>query len=164
ARAIGSPLLAHAFNDIKSYTRSSYVACKGGSMTNRIRTSSTFMLLCFLSFSQAEELSYDTDWLSPEAGFKEKKMGARIDSVTEMKKEGMQRIEISLPETENPIEEVIVIGKRVDAPEKIIQSKRFEYVNDLKSGRSGIIIYIGKRQKFALKFNYDEGNARFPYD
>lgn len=122
------------------------------------------LLLCFASAGQAEDFSYDTDWLSPEAGFKESKMGARVDSVTEMKEEGMQRIEISLPETETPIEEVLVIGKRVDAPKKIEQAKRFEYINDPETGRSGIVIYIGKRQKFALKFNYDEGNARFPYD
>ncbi len=133
-------------------------------MKNYMQTGAVILLLCFVSSSQAEDFSYDTDWLSPEAGFEEDKMGARIDSVTEMKGEGMQRIEISLPETEMPIEEVVVIGKRVDAPEKIIQTKRFEYINDLESGRSGIVIYIGKRQKFALRFNYDEGNARFPYD
>ncbi len=127
-----------------------------------IQTAAVFLLMCFASSSSAEDSSYDTDWLSPQAGFEEKKMGARIDSVTEMK-QGMQRIQISLPEAELPIEEVIVIGQRIDKPE-LKQSKRFEYINDLESGRHGIVIYIGKRQKFALKFNYDEGDARFPYD
>ncbi len=133
-------------------------------MINWRRVSAVVLLLCVLSPSRAEAPLSDTDWLSPEPGSKESKMGARIHSVTEMEEEGMHRIEISLPETELPIEEVLVIGKRVEAPEKIKQIKRFEYINDLDTGRSGIVIYIGKRQKFALKFNYDEGAARFPYD
>ncbi len=125
------------------------------------RTGTVILLLCFAASSLAED-SYDTDWLSPQTGFEENKMGARIDSVTEME-EGMQRIQISLPEVDLPIEEVVVIGKRTDKPE-IEQPRRFEYINDLDSGRRGIVIYIGKREKFALKFNYDEGDARFPYD
>ncbi len=125
------------------------------------RTGTVILLLCFAASSPAED-SYDTDWLSPKQGFEENKMGARIDSVTEVH-EGLQRILISLPDADVPIEEVVVIGKRTDKPE-IEQPRRFEYINDLDSGRRGIVIYIGKRQKFALKFNYNEGDARFPYD
>ncbi len=132
-------------------------------MKNCIQAGLLSALLCVAPLALAEDTAYDTDWLTPEVGFEEGKMGARIDSVTEIRKDGMQRIVISLPEADQPIEEVIVLGKRLDKPE-IDQPKRFEYVNDLATGRHGIVIYIGKRQKFALKFNYDEGDARFPYD
>ena len=132
-------------------------------MKTCIRAGVVVLLASFASVNLAENSAYDSDWLSPEEGFEESKMGARIDSVTEMKKSGIQRIVISLPEADLAIEEVIVLGKRIDKPE-IEQPKRFEYVNDLETGRRGIVIYLGKRQKFALKFNYDEGDARFPYD
>ena len=122
----------------------------------------SFCLTLVMPLSYAEEPLKETAWLKAEAGYEGGKLGARVDSVTEMNKEGLQRIKISLPDPGKTIEEVVVIGKREDVIINVPQKKRFEIINDPETGRSGIIIYLGKRQQFALKFNYYDGNSNFP--
>ncbi len=124
------------------------------------------LLMTLHGWSFAEETStqLETSWLLPEAGATEHVLGARVDSVTDADQDGIQRIEISIPDNQLVLEEVIVIGKRPDIVFPIDQHREFEYIKDIEKGRHGVVIYIGKRQKFALRLNYYEGNPRFPYD
>lgn len=104
-----------------------------------------------------------TGWLLPEKGAEEKKMGAKVESVTESDQPGVYRIEVSVPKLPREIEEVIAVGHRekTEKPRPIIQVRRFELINDPDTGRSGVVIYVGKTETFALKFNYYEG-SKFP--
>lgn len=104
--------------------------------------------------------SLETDLLQPLAGHKENKSGARIESVEQMEDGKTVKIHISLPDgAESDIEEVIVLGRPDKKPKKgptLLQKQKFEVVNNLDEGRSGIIIYLGKQEDFMLKLNYTE--------
>ncbi len=77
----------------------------------------------------------------------------------------LYKIHVSLPrdDEQGELEEVIVYGTREEL-ESVLeaemptleQKQRFEVVNDLESGRSGVVIYLGKRQNFMLRLNYTE--------
>lgn len=125
---------------------------------------SFLLLMPCASFAQDDSVDIESGWLLPEIGSTESVLGARVHSITETETAGIQRIEVSIPDSELVLEEVIVIGKRPDIVFPIDQHKRFEYIKDIEQGRHGIIIYLGKLDQFALRLNYFEGNPRFPYD
>ena len=50
----------------------------------------------------------------------------------------------------------MVVGTKEEGPELSLPV-RYEVINDLDSGRSGIILYMGSNDDFALQINYDEG-------
>lgn len=108
-----------------------------------------------------EKITTDTDWLIPKEGAEGKKMGAKVESITETDEVGVYRIEVSIPKLEKQMEEVITIGRRENVNKPLIQKRRFEVINDPNSGRSGVVIYLGKPETFALKFNYYEGETEF---
>ncbi len=114
--------------------------------------------------AEPRKLELITEWLMPQPGAEDALSGVKVESVTDAGEGMMQRIEISLPKYEQALEEVIVIGKRNKAEREIPQLKQFEYINDPDAGRYGLVIYLGKRQQFALRLNYHEENPRFPYD
>lgn len=97
----------------------------------------------------------ETEWISPEAGFSVK--GLQVESVSEAA--GAIKVEVSLPKNqEGSIEEVVVVGEAVKGGQssKPRLKARVEIVNDLEKDRSGIVIYLGKRQQFQLRINYYE--------
>lgn len=96
----------------------------------------------------------DTDWMELKQGAKDSKLGAQVESVTETEEQGVYRVEVSLPKLHGDIEEVIAIGRREKVTQPALQNRRFELINDLENDRSGLVIYVGKHESFALKFNY----------
>ncbi|WP_439135406.1 hypothetical protein [Pseudomaricurvus sp.] len=136
----------------------------------------TLLLLCLMTSlnpasaqSEESEISttvvkpkpaLETDLLQPTVGHQESKTGARIESIEEMEDGETVKIHVSLPDGSNSdLEEVIVLG-RPDKKEKkdstLLQKQKFEVVNDIEEGRSGIVIYLGKQEDFMLKLNYTE--------
>ncbi len=95
-------------------------------------------------------------WMSPEAGWVDEETDTRVENVTRDEKGGY-RVEISIPELEKPIEEVVVVGVRDEGPDYELPI-RYEVMNDIQeSGRRGIILYMGSDDPFALRINYDDG-------
>lgn len=109
----------------------------------------------------SDKIVTDTDWLLPQKGAEGKKLGAKVESVTETEEEGVYRIEVSIPKVDKEIEEVVAIGRREDVEKPELQKRRFEIINDPETGRSGVVIYLGKPEIFALKFNYYEGERQY---
>jgi|GEM_PF-5915946 len=109
----------------------------------------------------SDKIVTDTDWLLPQKGSEGNKLGAKVESVIETEEEGVYRIEVSIPKIDKEIEEVVAIGRREDVEKPEPQKRRFEIVNDPDTGRSGVIIYLGKPEVFALKFNYYEGEREY---
>lgn len=95
-------------------------------------------------------------WMSPEAGWVDEETDTRVEKVTRNEKDGSYRVEISVPKVDKPIEEVVVVGTMEQGPEYQLPVN-YEVINDLESGRSGIILYMGSDDPFALHVNYDEG-------
>lgn len=120
----------------------------------------SFFLLITLSFCiQSFANEQESGWLKNEMGSTEKTLGARVDSV-EMTDDG-QRIFVSLPKGKKPMEEVLVIGKKEKKSlplTPLIKIHNIEVINDLESGRNGIIFYLGERGDFVFKFNYQEAD------
>ena len=66
---------------------------------------------------------------------------------------------ISVPKVEKPIEEVVVVGTKEEEP-SVSLPVRYEVINDLDNDRSGIILYIGSKDPFALRINYHDGTQK----
>jgi hypothetical protein len=95
-------------------------------------------------------------WMSPEAGWVDKETDMRVERVSRDDKDGTYKVEISMPRVEQTIEEVVVVGVEEEGPSFELPV-RYEVINDLDSGRSGIILYLGTEDPFALQINYDKG-------
>jgi len=106
----------------------------------------------------AAPLISETDVLKPTAGYQGQRLGARIESVEKL--DSQVKIRISLPKqlSQRQLEEVTVYGdpQKVENKSEVLQAKRFEFIQDPNLERSGLIIYLGKRQDFLLKLNYTE--------
>ncbi|MEP5765266.1 MAG: hypothetical protein ABJ308_11770 [Halieaceae bacterium] len=96
-------------------------------------------------------------WMSPEAGWIHEETDTRVEKVTRDPKTGKYKVEISVPKVDKPIEEVLVVGQRDEKPEVEMPVLDYTVINDLDTGRSGIILYMGEKRDFALRINYAEG-------
>ena len=111
-------------------------------------------LLCNLAVSAEKPR-----WMSPEAGWVDEETDTRIEEVVPDEESGGYRVRISVPRVEKPIEEVLVVGERIDAP-TVELPVQFEVINDLDNDRSGIILYVGTTDPFALRINYHDGTQK----
>jgi hypothetical protein len=98
-------------------------------------------------------------WMSAEAGWVDEATDTRVESVTRNEEDGSYRVEISVPQVEQPIEEVLVVGTREEGP-SVSLPVRYELINDLDHDRAGIILYMGTAEEFALKINYRDGTQK----
>ena len=129
---------------------------------------SAFALTAAMANAEEESVTefiqtLETSILEPEVGHQGQSLGARIEAVERLQDGKMVKIEISLPEpdtsssSDSSLEEIIVYGTPEDKDRpKLEQKQEFQIINDLKEGRSGIIIYLDKRQNFVLRLNYTE--------
>lgn len=102
----------------------------------------------------------ETEVLSPTPGHQDERHGVRVESVEQLEDGQTVKIYVTVPQGENSdIEEVIVLGqpdKKTKLRTPLLQKHKFEVVKNLEQGRSGIVIYLGKREDFLLKLNYTE--------
>jgi len=112
----------------------------------------SLVLVTTASLAHAEQ---KPRWMSPEAGWVDEETDTRVEKVTRDPEKGY-RVEISVPKVDKPIEEVVVVGQRPEELE-LPSLMSYEVINDLDSGRSGIVLYMGEKRDFALQINYSEG-------
>jgi hypothetical protein len=102
----------------------------------------------------------ETELLSPTVGDLDQRLGARVESIEQVEDSETVKIYVTLPQQDgSEIEEVIVLGqpdKKTKQSTPLLQMQKFEVLNDLDEGRSGIVIYLGKKEDFVLKLNYTE--------
>ena len=119
-----------------------------------------FTALLLLALSAHAQQRGDTPrWMSPEAGWVDEDTDTRVEKVERDPESGKTRVEISMPIVEQPIEEVVVVGTREEGP-RLELPVTYEVVNDLDSGRSGIILYVGTEDPFEFRINYREGTPQ----
>ena len=101
--------------------------------------------------------------MSPVAGAVDEKSGARVESVEQMEN-NTYKVTVTLPEGDDNVEEVIVIGDKeeVDIFKDTAPEKEFEIVNDPDTGRRGLVFYVGEKKDFVLRFNYHEDDGMPP--
>ena len=121
----------------------------------------TTLLAVLLSQSAAAQSQYGEErvprWMTPEAGFIDSESGSKVEEVSETPEPGVYRVRVSVPKVDKPIEEVVVIGQKPDQKSFEIPVE-YELINDLDNDRSGIILFMGKEDKFALRINYHDGS------
>jgi len=100
--------------------------------------------------------------MEPVPGDVDPNSGARVESV-EAVDEDTYKVIVSLPEGEEDVEEVIIVGEKeqVDIFKGTAPKKNFELINDPETGRRGLVFYVGKNSDFMLRFNYHQDD-RFP--
>ncbi|WP_317930098.1 hypothetical protein [Halioxenophilus sp. WMMB6] len=119
-----------------------------------------------LALAQDDELVLETEEIKPVPGQQEHTLGVKVYSVEESD-EGV-KISVSVPQeiangSQGNLEEVVVYGKRIeqDKPRPTLpQIKRYEVINNLEEGRSGIVLYLGKNEDFVLRFNYSDDRVQ----
>jgi len=98
-------------------------------------------------------------YMSPEAGWVDEATDTRVESVTRDPEDGRYRVEISMPQIQQAIEEVLVVGQMPEGPE-ISLPVEYEVINDLDSGRRGLVLYLGSDEPFGLQINYQRGTPQ----
>ncbi|MEM0952891.1 MAG: hypothetical protein AAGI24_02020 [Pseudomonadota bacterium] len=98
-------------------------------------------------------------YMSAEAGWVDEATDTRVESVTRNPEDGSYRVEISMPQIQQAIEEVLVVGQRPTGPD-ISMPVEYEVINDLDSGRRGIVLYLGSDEPFGLQVNYQKGTPQ----
>lgn len=101
----------------------------------------------------------ESDVLNSTVGQQDHTLGVKVHNIEE--DESGVKISLSVPAkvTEEELEEIVVYGKPITQSEprpELKQLKQFEVINDLENGRSGIVIYLGKKEDFMLRFNYTD--------
>ncbi|TQV81304.1 hypothetical protein FKG94_09425 [Exilibacterium tricleocarpae] len=133
--------------------------CRTPDCTDRLPLWCGLWLLLLSGAALAQDAS-DTLWIEPVAGHKESKLGAQVMKVEKVEgEEEVYKIQLTVPKADTEIEEVVVIAKpnkpKLEA-KAARQPRNFEIYNPRDPNRSGIIIYLGKKQDFALRINYEE--------
>lgn len=116
-----------------------------------------FIAACLVCGSVAAEDK--PRWMSAEAGWVDEQTDTRVEEVVADEESGGYRVRISVPRVEKPIEEVLVVGEKVDEP-SVELPVQFEVINDPDNDRSGIILYVGTTDPFALRINYHDGTQK----
>lgn len=112
-------------------------------------------------YGQSESLQ--TEYLKPQVGSREPKLGAYIVAIDNVPDDKAVRIEIAIPQEQEDIliEEMLVYGVPLEQPDlsinntpEIAQVRKFEFVKDIEQGQYGLVLYLPKTEDFAIKFNY----------
>ena len=117
----------------------------------------TTLALCIAAPGMAQ--SERPRYMSPEAGWVDEETDTRVESVTRNPEDGSYRVEISMPQIQQAIEEVLVVGQMPQGPD-ISLPVEYEVINDLDSGRRGIVLYLGSDEPFGLQVNYQKGTPQ----
>lgn len=125
--------------------------------------SSLALFLLSLPFSGAA-LALETDLLERQAGFTEKRMGARVESVEDVAGTDQQKILVSVPAKEGKeppeIEEVVVTAPEMK-PE-VLEKPRYEFVRDYTNDRYGFVIYLGRQKNLPFRIYFKDDHALNP--
>lgn len=128
-----------------------------------IKIATCFLFLTSIqSLAQSSDLLLKSDEIKGKAGHEEKTLGVKVYKVEDH--EHGVKISMSIPTeitdgSNGQLEEIVVYGKptvHTEPRPEIPQIQEFEIVNDLKHGRSGVVIYLDKNEDFTLHFNYTD--------
>lgn len=118
------------------------------------------LLVPFVAMAQTTTEPLQTDWLELVKGYRGSSVGAQLQEVEEGEQPGTQKITLSIPKAAmgNPdgIEEVVVVGRRPEKPEPILDVS-YEWVDDYDNDNYGLIIRLSKDTKWPIRlYMYSE--------
>ena len=106
-----------------------------------------------------------SDWLELVKGYKGKSNGVEVQKIEEGEEPGSQKVTLAIPKRyladPDAIEEVVVIGKRPEKPQPLLDVE-YEWVDDYDNDNYGLVIRLGKKSNWPIRlfFYSDSGFVR----
>lgn len=120
---------------------------------------SILLLVPLAVLAQDNPEPLQSDWLELVKGSRGEIMGVELREVEE-EPSGTRKLTLSVPKSSiaspDSIEEVIVIGRKPDKPEPLIDMS-YEWVDDYDNDNYGLVIRLGKDSKWPIRlFMYSD--------
>jgi hypothetical protein len=96
----------------------------------------------------------ETGEIRLEEGFVDPQSGVRVDKVVTDPATGAQEVRLAVPRGTEPIDEVVVTGRRPD-DKPLIQMAPHKFVADYEHDYYGLVIYLGKRENVPVRLYLD---------
>jgi hypothetical protein len=111
--------------------------------------------LCAM-MAHSQGTSVESGWLELVKGSRDDTMGAQLVNIEEGDSADTQKITLAIPKSTvaNPdeIEEVLVVGQRLDKPEKSRPIKfTYEWISDYDNDNYGLVIRLGKDTNWPIR-------------
>lgn len=114
--------------------------------------------------AHAQGTTMESGWLELVKGSRDDTMGAQLVNIEEGDSADTQKITLAIPKTtaanRDEIEEVLVVGQRLDKPEKSRPIKfTYEWISDYDNDNYGLVIHLGKDTNWPIRLymNSDPG-------
>lgn len=121
------------------------------------------LLFPLVSPAQDDNGTLKTDWIELVKGYKGKTVGAEVREVEEGDVKGTRKITLAIPKSavKNPaeIEEVVVVGRKPEEPEPLLNT-RMEWLDDYDNDNYGLIIYLNEDSNWPIRL-YMSSEAGF---
>lgn len=123
------------------------------------------LLLAFAGVARSDGESTQTGWLELVKGSRDNTLGAQLVNIEDGDTADTQKITLAIPKSSlanrDDIEEVLVIGKKLPAPEKSKPIKfTYEWVSDYDNDNYGLVIRLGKDTNWPIRL-YMNSEAGF---
>lgn len=102
----------------------------------------------------------ETSDLELRPGYMDPKTGVRIEEIVVLPEQDMQAVRLAVPQTDGPIEEIIVTARQRRSGRLIPQLKPHEFVRDDEHGYYGLVIYLGRNETKPLRLYLDAAQQR----
>jgi hypothetical protein len=115
---------------------------------------SCLALVSVAAIAQDDSEVMKTDWIELVKGYKGSSIGAEVRSVEEGDTEGTRKITLAIPKDaiDHPdeIEEVVVVGRKPDEPEPLLNI-RLEWLDYYDDENYGLIIHLAEDSDFPIR-------------
>ena len=127
------------------------------------RTMLLWLSLLPLAAAAQDDPVLKTDWIELVKGHKGTTVATEVREIEESDADGTRKITLAIPKTaiDSPgeIEEVVVIGRKPEEPEPLL-NLRLEWLDDYDNDNYGLIIYLSKDSNWPIRL-YMSSEAGF---
>ena len=121
---------------------------------NLIGAAGCLALLAAGAVAQDDSEVMRTDWIELVKGYKGAGVGAEVRSIEEGETEGTRKITLAIPKDaiEHPdeIEEVVVVGRKPDEPEPLLNI-RLEWLDYYDDENYGLVIHLSEDSDYPIR-------------
>lgn len=111
-------------------------------------------LLVATAQAESDKQILRTDWIEQTQGYQEKSVGAEVRQIENDDADGSHKLTLAIPKTliADPglIEEVVVVGKKPDEAEPLLNT-RLEWLDDYDNDNYGLVIHLGENSNWPLR-------------
>ena len=103
----------------------------------------------------------ETEWITPDEGFTESRLGVRVHDIEELPDEAGRRVTVEIPreslQYRTDIPEIVITAQRADRSERQLEIPH-AWLADYDNDHYGLVLYLGRNQNlpFRLFLKTDE--------